>query len=70
MLQGRLRVDGTADGAAARGSEGETLEGGEAALLRLWLGSGSGLGLGLVVRVRVRVRSGLGLGQGQGQGQG
>ena len=51
MLQGCLCVDGAADGAAARGSEGETLEGGEAALLRLWLGSGSGLGLGLVVRV-------------------
>ena len=33
QLQGRLGVDGAAHGAAARGSEGEALEGGEAALV-------------------------------------
>ena len=62
MLQGRLCVDGAADGAAARGSEGEALEGGEAALLGfIGLGSGSGsgrsgLGLGSYLVVDVRAR--------------
>eukprot|EP00964_Phaeocystis_antarctica_P064403 scaffold38728_cov56-Phaeocystis_antarctica.AAC.3 len=59
VLQGRLCVDGAADGAAARGSEGETLEGGEAALLGLGFRSGSGFGLGVRVRVRVRDRVGV-----------
>ena len=61
MLQGRLCVDGAADGAAARGSEGETLEGGEAALLG-FIGLGSGLGSGSGSGSGSGLGSGLGLG--------